>query len=192
MVTDQQVRTLRSWLEKEASLTFSAAKAGMDRKTARKYRDDGAVPSGLADPTPERTWRTRPDSFADVGSEVEALLEHGPGWEAKTLFEELQRRYPGRFADGQLRTLQRRLKHWRATQGPDKEVYFEQVHTPGRLAASDFTHMTELGVTIAGQSRALRPAHSVPGNTSVHLPLLSWNDAILTESGSTQSFWSAS
>jgi hypothetical protein len=32
-----------------------------------------------------------------------------------------------------------------------KEVFFAQVHHPGRLAASDFTHMTELGVTLGGQ-----------------------------------------
>ena len=62
----------------------------------------------------------------------------------------MQRRFPGRFADGQLRTLQRRVKQWRAEHGPAKEVFFAQVHQPGRLAASDFTHCTDLGVTIDG------------------------------------------
>jgi hypothetical protein len=52
---------------------------------------------------------------------------------------------------GQLRTLQRRVKRWRALQGPKREVMFPQVHEPGRQSQSDFTHMTELGVTIAGQ-----------------------------------------
>jgi hypothetical protein len=151
MVTDQQVRTLWSWLGKEASLAFAAAKAGMDCKTARKYRQRGRLPSRSAEQTPARTWKTRADPFAEVWSEVEVLLEQGSGWEAKTLFEELQRRYPGRFADGQLRTLQRRLKTWRATRGPAKEVFFAQEHAPGRLGASDFTRMTDLGVTIHGQ-----------------------------------------
>ena len=41
---------------------------------------------------------------------------------------------------------------WRATEGPAKEVFFAQQHPPGRLGASDFTHMEELGVTIQGQS----------------------------------------
>ena len=59
-----------------------------------------------------------------------------------------QTEHPGRFADGQVRTLQRRLKQWRALHGPAKEVFFAQVHHPGRLCASDFTHCTELGVTI--------------------------------------------
>ena len=74
-----------------------------------------------------------------------------PGLQAKTLFEWLQRRYPGRFEDGQLRTLQRRVRQWEATSGPPKEVFFAQTHHPGRLGASDFTHMTSLGVTIGGQ-----------------------------------------
>jgi hypothetical protein len=77
-------------------------------------------------------------------------LTLAPGLEAKTLFQALQRQHPGRFADGQLRTLQRRVKQWRAEHGPAKEVFFAQVHEPGRLCASDFTHCTELGVTIAG------------------------------------------
>ena len=67
------------------------------------------------------------------------------------MFDDLQRRFPGRFADGQLRTLQRHVKQWRALQGPAKEVFFAQVHDPGRLCASDFTHCTDLRVTIAGQ-----------------------------------------
>ena len=35
--------------------------------------------------------------------------------------------------------------------GPDQEVYFPQVHPPGREAQFDFTHCGELKVTIAGQ-----------------------------------------
>src|ERR1019366_4774964 len=65
---------------------------------------------------------------------------------------ELQREYPGRFSDGQIRTLQRRIKLWRVTEGPAQEVYFGQKHMPGRLCASDFTHMTELGITLEGQT----------------------------------------
>jgi hypothetical protein len=72
--------------------------------------------------------------------------------QCKTVFEYLQRQNPGRFQDGQLRTLQRRVKDWRATEGPAREVFFAQQHLPGRLCASDFTHMEELGVTIQGQS----------------------------------------
>ena len=147
MVKDGQVRALRVWVkEREASLAVAAMKTGMDRKTARKYRH-GKLPS---ERVKEHDWRTRPDVFADVWAEVEVRLELAPGLETKTLFEDLQRRFPGRFQDGQLRTLQRRVKRWRALQGPDREVYFAQQHQPGQLGASDFTHLTSLNVTIAG------------------------------------------
>ncbi len=98
----------------------------------------------------DHTWRTRPDPFTAVWSQLQEQLALNPGLEAKTLFQALQRQYPGRFADGQLRTLQRRLKRWRAEHGPAKEVFFAQVHYPGRLAASDFTHCSDLGITLGG------------------------------------------
>ena len=133
----------------EENQAIAAAKAGMDAKTARKYRRLGHVPSEL--PALAR-WRTRPDPFVEVWGEVFELLRGNAGLEAKTVFEYLQRQNPGRFQDGQLRTLQRRVKGWRATEGPAREVFFAQQHPPGRLGASDFTHMEELGVTIQGQS----------------------------------------
>jgi hypothetical protein len=79
------------------------------------------------------------------------MLRLNPGLQAKTLFDDLQRRFPGRFPDVQLRCLQRRIKQWRALEGPPKEVFFAQIHEPGRLAESDFTCMAKLGVTILGQ-----------------------------------------
>jgi len=148
MVTDQQFRRLIVLTQKERTLAAAAAKAGMDEKTARKYRDAGIAPSQLARP---HTWRTHPDVFETVWLQVEELLKSNAALEAKTLFEWLQREYPGRFSDGQLRTFQRRVKVWRGTAGPAREVMFAQEHTPGRLAQSDFTRMDDLGVTIGGQ-----------------------------------------
>jgi len=121
----------------------------MDRKTARKYLRARRLPSEL--PQAPR-WRTRADVFEEVWGELGELLRINPGLEAKTLFDYLQRQYPGRFQDGQLRTLQRRVKVWRATEGPAKEVFFAQQHHPGRLSASDFVHMTDLEITIQNQS----------------------------------------
>ena len=149
MITDRQVRRLFSLMKTEGSLELAASKAGMDAKTARKYRRVGRLPSELE--SPER-WRTRPDPFAGVWEAVRGLLENSPGLEAKTVFEHLQRVHPGRFQNGQLRTLQRKVKQWRAAEGPSREVFFSQQHHPGRLCASDFTHMEELGVLIQGQS----------------------------------------
>jgi hypothetical protein len=149
LVTDKQVRRLFALVKTEGSQEIAAMKSGMDAKTARKYRRLGQVPSEL--PATPR-WRTRRDPFTEVWAEIRELLEVNAGLEAKTVFEYLQRCRPGEFEDGQLRTLQRRVKSWRATEGPAKEVFFAQQHPPGRLGASDFTHMEELGVTIQGQS----------------------------------------
>ena len=132
----------------EKTLSIAAVKAGMDEKTARKYRGLKRLPSKVQ---AEHTWRTRKDPFANVWAELEEKLGNNPGLQANTLFEDLQRRYPGEFADGQLRTLQRRVKAWRGLNGPGKEVFFPQKHKPGVLCQSDFTHMDSLGVTIMGQ-----------------------------------------
>jgi hypothetical protein len=149
MVTDQQVRRLFKLVQTEKNSGIAAIKAGMDEKTARKYCRLGKLPSELKQ---VHTWRTHPDSFKGTWDEVESMLEINPGLEAKTIFEDLQRRYPGQFADGQLRTLQRRIKVWRSSEGPAKEVFFSQSHEPGQLAQSDFTHMNELNITIGGMA----------------------------------------
>jgi hypothetical protein len=158
MVEDQQVRRLMKLLQTEKTLSLAAAKAGMDEKTARKYRRMRKLPSEVK---VEHTWRTREDPFEGVWEGIRDKLKVNAGLEAKTLFEDLQRREPGRFADGQLRTLQRRIKVWRALEGPHKEVFFPQVHKPGELCQSDFTAMDALGVTIMAQPFPHRLYHFV-------------------------------
>lgn len=138
------------YLQQEETLDVAAARAGMDEKTARKYRNLDKLPSEIKAER-HRCWRTREDPFTAVWPDLKAFLDSNHGLEAKTLFEYLQRQYPGRFPDGQLRTLQRKIKTWRAQEGPAREVYFPQVHTPGRLSQSDFTHMGSLGITIGGE-----------------------------------------
>lgn len=144
MVTDCQVRRLFMLIKKEKSLAVSAAKSGMDEETARKYRNLGKLPSQVKKP---HIWRTRPDPFEEVWPEALSFLWN-PGIEAKTIFIHLQRKYPGKFQDGQLRTFQRKVKVWKALKGPPKEVYFQQRHYPGILSESDFTSMNKLNVTI--------------------------------------------
>jgi hypothetical protein len=133
----------------EKNQELAAAKAGMDPKTARDYLRDQRLPN---ERKKDRTWRTRSDPFTQVWEEVREQVATNPGLEAKTLMEALQRKYPGEFADGQVRTLQRRLKQWRATDGPEREVFFAQQHVAGRLGQSDFTRMNELCITIGAQS----------------------------------------
>ena len=87
--------------------------------------DLGKLPSEM--PAVERTWRTRQDPFEAHWPEVKQRLEDAPELEAKILFEHLCETYPGHYQESQLRTLQRRIKHWRATQGPDKEVFYAHI-----------------------------------------------------------------
>ena len=133
--------------DKNLPLVTVAAKAGMGEKAARKYIRSGLLPSQMKKP---RDWRTREDPFTDVWPEVEALIKEAPGLEALTVFQDLQLRYPGKFQDGQLRTLQRRMRVWRGLSGPDCEVFFPQVHQPGIQGQSDFTSMNALEITLGG------------------------------------------
>ena len=135
-------------LSKHGRIGQAAMKADMDRKTARKYVARGKLPSEMGAP---RDWRTRPDPFEEHWPEVEERLRATPELEAKTLFELLVERHPDRYDDGQLRTLQRRVKQWRAAQGPEREVVIAQQHRAGEAAQTDFTSTAELAVTIAGQ-----------------------------------------
>jgi hypothetical protein len=150
MVTDAQVRRLRQKRVERKTQAAAAAAAGMSVRTARGW-ERGLLPSATKR---ARTWRTRCDPFGEVwASEIEPLLGRDAEGvlESTFLFEQLAERYPGRFTRGQVRTLQRRVREWRALHGPAREVYFQQVHPFGREAQIDFTHAGELGVTIAGE-----------------------------------------
>jgi hypothetical protein len=149
MVTDRQVRKLFELLASGRTLASAAERAGMHRESARRYRRLGKLPSEVA---VVHDWRTREDPFEAVWDEAVEFLEGNAGLEAKTIFDHLQRKYAGRFQDGQLRTFQRRVKMWRATEGPGKEVFFAQVHEPGKVCQSDFANMNDLGVRIGGQA----------------------------------------
>lgn len=143
---------------KTGSVEVSALRTDMDRKTARKYLRTGRLPSELRR---RHEWRTRKNPFAEVWVEVTDLLERHAGIDALTVFEELKRRYPDRFQDGQLRTLQRHVRGWRAEHGPAKEVFFPQEHRAGEAMQTDFTSTSELGITIHGQPYNHLICHSV-------------------------------
>lgn len=150
MVTDLQVRLMRRKMSEGKSQEGAAAAAGMSARSARRWKK-GMLPSQSDQ---ARHWRTRKDPFVTVwDKEIVPLLVSDKDGElqATTILDYLNGQNPGRFIPSQLRTLQRRMRDWRALYGPDKEVYFEQVHPPGREAAIDFTHATRLGVTIRGQ-----------------------------------------
>ena len=147
-VTDAQVRRLMEEMSKSGKVGQAAMKAGMDRKTGRRYIAAGKLPSEMRQP---RWWRTRHDVFAEDWPAVAKLLEDTPGLEAQTVLELLEVKQPGRYNESHLRTLQRRIRRWRAEYGPAREIWFTQAHRPGEAAQTDFTSTAELGVTLAGQ-----------------------------------------
>lgn len=149
MVTDGQVKLLRKRLMEGKNKEAAAAAAGMSARTAREWAE-GPLPS---EDRPVRDWRTRKDPFEGVWAKViEPLLKADEDGElqAKTVFDDLVRTEPGRFEEGQLRTLQRQFRNWRALNAPGKEVMFAQEHPPGREAAFDFTNCDWLDVTLGG------------------------------------------
>ena len=130
-------------MEKGKTLAAAAAKTDMDEKTARKYVKAGTLPNQIKT---YQNWRIRTDPFEQVWPQLRSHLKINPELEAKSLFEDLQRRHQGYFPDGQLRPLQRKIKRWRTLEGSPREVLFLQQHHPGRLCQSDFTDMRSLGI----------------------------------------------
>ena len=126
----------------------AAARAGMSERTARKYEHTGKLPSQLKR---SHDWNTRQNPFEEDWPWVVSQLERDPVLQGTTLFALLCERYPGRYQSTQVRTLQRHIARWRALHGPEQEVIFEQRHTPGEHGQSDFTHMDDLLITLAGQ-----------------------------------------
>jgi hypothetical protein len=147
MKTDAEVRLYMKERSRGRTQEQAAARAGIGVRTARTYERAAKLPSQLKQP---RTYRTRPNPFADDWPWVIEQLERDPALQAKTLFGLLVERRPGRYQPVQLRTLQRHIAAWRLVHGPAREVFFPQVHRPGMVAQSDFTHMGDLGVTIGG------------------------------------------
>jgi hypothetical protein len=169
-LNDLQVRMLMEERRRTGKISQAATMVGIHRNTARKYINAGKLPSEMAK---RRSWRTRDDPFAgDWSQEIEPRLIDAPELEAKTLFDHLCTIRPDKYQENQLRTLQRRLRDWRAQCGPNKEVMFPQEHRPGEAMQTDFTWATSLGITIEGQPFPHMLCHSV-------LPYSNWEWATL-------------
>lgn len=145
--TEKQVRRLMKYA-KTLTVEAAAAKAGMSLRSARKYIGTG----GQMAEAKEWKWRqTHQDVFSEVWPQVETMLSIEPGLQSQTLMQWLIDRHPEQFDWRHLRTLQRRIRKWRALKGPEQEVMFPQQHIPGKQSQSDWTHCNELDVTIDGQ-----------------------------------------
>lgn len=150
MVTDEQVKLYRKKRMEGKSQAQAAAVAGMSTGTGQNW-ETGELPSQKSR---ERAWRTRADPFDAVwADEVVPLLDADKARKlhAKSVLKHLRSQHPGRYPQSLVRTLQRRIRDWRALNGPPREVVFPQDHPLGREAAFDFTHCAELGVSVAGE-----------------------------------------
>jgi hypothetical protein len=145
-LTDQQMRLFMTFKQTH-STPVAAAKAGISQATGYRLQANPALPSQKK----SSRGRRRPDPLADIfDAEVVPLLQSAPGIRAVAVYEEMLRRHP-HLGTGIRRTLERRIRSWKAEHGPEQEVIFRQIHTPGKMGLSDFTVMNTLGVTIAGE-----------------------------------------
>jgi hypothetical protein len=125
----------------------AAAKASISTATAYRIEKDPRLPSQKMAPR----GRRRPDPLAAIfESEIVPMLQAAPGLRPVAIFEEMMRRHPD-LGEGIRRTLERRIRAWRAVHGAEREVIFRQRHEPGRMGLSDFTAMGEIAITIAAQ-----------------------------------------
>lgn len=146
-IGSRQIRWYMESRQAGKSQRVSAVVAGISERSARNLESRSFRPAKC-----ERNWKTRSDPFEGVWEdEVVPLLETAPRLQARSLLEELQKRYPEKYPDSLLRTLQRRVSQWKAVAGPDKEVIFRQEHPPGWQSISDFTNANELAVTIRSE-----------------------------------------
>src|SRR5258707_15727886 len=152
--TDQKMGFFMS-VRRTHSPAVAGAKAGFSSSAAYRFEKDPRLPTQKKSPRERR----RADPFADVWeNDVLPMLKAAPGLRPISVFEELCRRHP-ELGSGTRRTLERRVRTWRAVNGPDREVIFRQEHPPGRMGLSDFTEVADLGVTIAGQLLDCRLYH---------------------------------
>jgi transposase InsO family protein len=153
-ITAQQMRLFMT-LRQTQPVPVAAAKAGLSQATGYRMQANPVQPSHKKAPR----GRRRPDPLSDIfDTEVLPLLKSSPGLRPVAIFEELLRRYPALSA-GIRRTLERRIRAWRAQHGPEQEVIFRQIHVPGKMGLSDFTDMNKHGVSIAGQPLEHRLYH---------------------------------
>ena len=145
-ITQQQESLYMNKRQRGQSQASAAAQASLSERTGRRIEkgDRQSIPG-------ERHWRTREDPFEAIWQqELVPLLEKEAQLTGLTLWEYLEDKHPGQFPYRVLRTLQRRVKHWKATQGPEKAVIFRQSVPAGQQGLSDFSH-PNTAITIQGK-----------------------------------------
>lgn len=112
----KEIRMLQAKLAaievKELAVPVADSSAGFVKHLSTAWQEGEVRPTHRKRRT-HRYWRTRPDAFQSVWPTLLSWLDERPEVAAKDLFLRLQQEHPGTYPDGQLRTLQRRVKQWR-------------------------------------------------------------------------------
>ncbi len=140
---------------KEKGLTqeVASAKVGISVRSGRTIERGAHFTNRSQQP---RQYKTRKSPIDEIWeTELEPMLRKHPSLQPRTLFTYLQRTYRDLagipiYDNSIERTLQRRVRHWSALNGPSKAVMFPQVHLPGEQGLSDFTEFKGVKITIAG------------------------------------------
>lgn len=135
-ITRQQEELYMHHRQNGCTQKVAAAKSGISDRSGRRIDQVGGTR-----PITERDWRTREDPLDAVWEpELLPLLKAEPSLTGTTLLEYLLDNYPEHYDQSILRTLQRRVKQWRAIEGPDKDVIFRQDAAIAMQGFSDFSH----------------------------------------------------
>lgn len=119
----QEIRLAQKILSELAAHGVCTAQAptGGDDVTAfmasltTAWKDGEVRPTHRKQPNATHWWRTRVDPFADAWPVIEGWLIAEPSVPAYALMDRLAEKFPQAYASkAQLRTLQRRVKEWRA------------------------------------------------------------------------------
>lgn len=153
-INDHQLR-LYMTARHHLPVSAAAARTGISPATAYRLERDPRLPSEKRTPRERR----RPDPLAEIfETEIVPMLRAAPDLRPVAVFAEMRRRHPD-LSEGVRRTMERRIRHWRALHGPERDVIFRQEHEPGRMGLSDFTVMDAVGITIAGSPLPHRLYH---------------------------------
>lgn len=146
-ITEEQRRKFMKLItEEKLTAETAAAKSGFSRKTGFRIKKESRSAASTEEKKPR--GRRRPDPLEGIwDSQVLPVLRGSPGIRPSAVFYELLRNNP-ELSPGIRRTLERRIRAWRAEFGSDKDVIFRQNKEAGALGISDFTRMRDAGVTI--------------------------------------------
>lgn len=155
-ITTQQGKLYMKYRKEGYSQTISAAKAGFSERSARNLESRGKrskieiSEKGLL--KEKQSMQSKKDPLENIWEEeLVPLLEEVPHLTSWTLLEHIQDKYPDKYPDNIIRTMQRRTSKWRALYGPEKDIMFRQIHEPGQRGLSDFTELKGIEITIAGE-----------------------------------------